>query len=97
MVLSFSCYLLVSGDVAKEHSTRRNKKMAQKKSTKKQQFWPGTNIVKSSGDAFDWRNTAKGLYTQKEINHMNGCAKANNTTKFKPSFMSFTRAAPSEV
>ena len=30
-------------------------------------YWPGSNIPKSSGNAFDWRNTAKGLFTKAEL------------------------------
>ena len=44
--------------------------MTRKHTTKKQQFWPGSNIVKSSGNAFDWRNTAKSLYTKSELAYL---------------------------
>lgn len=30
-------------------------------------FWPGSNIPKSSGNAFDWRNTAQGLFTKTDL------------------------------
>jgi hypothetical protein len=44
--------------------------MARKQVTKKQQFWPGTNIVKSSGNAFDWRNKEQRIFTKAEIAQM---------------------------
>ena len=33
------------------------------------EFWPGTNIPKSKGDAFDWRNTASIVMNDKEWRH----------------------------
>ena len=30
-------------------------------------YWPGTQIPKSSGNAFDWRNTAQGLFTKQDL------------------------------
>jgi len=70
--------------------------MTRKHSTKKQQFWPGSNIVKSSGNAFDWRNTAEGLYSASELSHLQAYVKSQiGVTAIKPSIPSFTRAKPS--
>ena len=71
--------------------------MTRKAVTKKQQFWPGSNIAKSSNNAFDWRNTAKGVYTEKELNHMQAHIKSRMTTEFKMPITSYSRSAPSVV
>lgn len=31
------------------------------------QYWPGTNIPKSKGNAFDWRNSASKIVQTKEF------------------------------
>lgn len=71
--------------------------MTRKAVTKKQQFWSGTNITKSSNNAFDWRNTAKGLYTDKELTHMQAHIKSRMTTEFKAPITSYSRSGPSVV
>lgn len=41
--------------------------MTRKHTTKKQQFWAGSNIPKSSGNAFDWQGTAQGIFSKAEL------------------------------
>lgn len=70
--------------------------MTRKHLTKKQQFWPGTNIIKSSGNAFDWRNTAQGIFSSNELAHLQAYVKSQlGDTSFKPSIPTFTKARPS--
>ena len=67
--------------------------MTRKHVTKKQQYWPGSNIIKSSGNAFDWRNTAQGLYSDAELSHLQSYVKSQMvSTEFKPSIPTYSRA-----
>ena len=58
--------------------------MTRKHTTKKQQFWPGTNTVKSENNAFDWKSTAKGLFNASELAALQSGIKAKLNTEFKP-------------
>ena len=63
--------------------------------TKKQQFWPGSNILKSSNNAFDWQATATGLYTKDELSHIQAYVKSKMNLNVKPTIQTFTIAKPS--
>jgi hypothetical protein len=41
-------------------------------------YWPGTKIPKSFGNAFDWRNTAQGLFSKTDL--LNNSRKPTNTS-----------------
>ena len=69
--------------------------MTRKHTTKKQQFWPGTNTVKSENNAFDWKSTAKGLFNASELAALQSGIKAKLNTEFKPSIPSYSKAKPS--
>jgi hypothetical protein len=69
--------------------------MTRKHVTKKQQFWPGSNIIKSSNNAFDWQNTAKGLYSRAELSSLEQGVRAKISTEFKPSITTFAKAKAS--
>lgn len=70
--------------------------MTRKHTTKKQQFWPGSNIPKSSGNAFDWRNTAQGIYTSQELSALQAYVKSQlGNTEFKPTIPTFSKAKAS--
>ena len=69
--------------------------MTRKQVTKKQQVWPGTNIIKSEGNAFDWRATAKGLYSRAELAALESGVKAKLSTEFKASIPTYSKARAS--
>ncbi len=70
--------------------------MTRKLVTKKQQFWPGSNIIKSSGNAFDWKNTATGLYSKAELASLQSYVKSQmGNTEFKPTIPTFSKARAS--
>jgi hypothetical protein len=71
--------------------------MTRKHLTKKQQFWPGSNIPKSSGNAFDWRNYARGVYSATELSHMEGNLRANMRTDYHPAIGVYSRARHEEL
>ena len=70
--------------------------MTRKHTTKKQQYWPGSNIPKSTGNAFDWKNTAKGIFTGTELNALQAYVKSQiGDTSHKPSIPTFSKAQAS--
>lgn len=69
--------------------------MTRKHTTKKQQFWSGTNTVKSENNAFDWKTTAKGLYSAAELAALQSGIKAKLNTEFKASIPTYSKAKPS--
>jgi hypothetical protein len=70
--------------------------MSRKHLTKKQQFWAGSNIPKSSGNAFDWQNTAQGIYTKAELGPMEAHVRAKLTLAINPNMPVYSRAKPNK-
>lgn len=69
--------------------------MTRKLKTKKQQYWPGSNILKSQNNAFDWQATATGLYTASELSHIQAYVKSQMNPSVKPTIQTFSIAKPS--
>lgn len=60
-------------------------------------YWPGTKILKSTGNAFDWRNTTSNITKSKEFklsqaSSMNMAGKGSEKGK---SFTIYSKARPS--
>lgn len=69
--------------------------MAIKRVTKKQQFWPGSNIQKSYGNAFDWTSTAQGIYSKAELSAAESYVKSKLNLEVKPTIPTFVKPKPS--
>jgi hypothetical protein len=70
--------------------------MTRKHTTKKQQYWPGTNIVKSVGNAFDWKASAQGMYTKAELASIQAYVKSRmNNTAVASTIPTFSKARAS--
>ena len=93
--MSFSCYLLVSWRCCQVQSYFTFF-MTRKHTTKKQQFWPGSNIPKSSGNAFDWHGNAQTIYSRAELAAMESGVRAKMSTSIRKSIPTYSKAKPSQ-
>ena len=66
--------------------------MTSKHVTKKQQFWPGSKVEKSFGNAFDWTATAKGIYSKAELAALEGNVRAKLKLEVKPTIPTYSKA-----
>jgi hypothetical protein len=55
-------------------------------------YWPDSKIVKSQNNAFDWQNTAKGIYSKAELASLETNIRQKIGLAIKPSIPTFSRA-----
>ena len=62
------------------------------------QYWPGTNIPKSKGNAFDWRATNSQITNTKEfkLSQHSTLVNAGNGTEKKRTFTIYSKAKASK-
>lgn len=60
-------------------------------------YWPGTKIRKSTGNAFDWRNTQSNITQSKEfkLSQSSSINMAGKGTEKGKSFTIYSKARPS--
>ena len=58
-----------------------------------QQYWPGTNVPKSRGNAFDWKGNRSQIFQSRSFKNAQAAAKAaEGVTEKARSFTIHTRA-----
>ena len=55
-------------------------------------YWPGTKIVKSRGNAFDWKNTNSNILNDPQLRAVNLLLKQKTELKSKKSFTIYSKA-----
>jgi len=71
--------------------------MTRKIATKKQRYWPGSNIVKSQGNAFDWQGKPQGIFTKAELASLETNVRQKIGLAVKPSIPTYSRARAQAV
>lgn len=55
-------------------------------------YWPGTKIVKSRGNAFDWKNKESSLLTDPHLRAVNAVLLQKAALESKKSFTIYSKA-----